>query len=283
MSNFKIAYKILNNIYSIENILLLINFITKLAKIKNLISKVQKYHLINKNHIQIENIKLTKIKRYQKPLFISGMINILILFILFNAISNMNDIIMKSSYISLKINGPGIKTVTSNIISPSCYPRYKQPDEIYINNIKQERVLNYYDFNETENEVKLFWNESVTSCNCLFLECSDIKEIDFSYFDSSKTTSMFAIFYESNGLTSINLSNFNTSLVRNMSCMFYDCYYLKSIDLSSFNTSNALDMSYMFYGCSSLNPLNISNFDTSKVVNMTSMFNQCLSLNSISK
>ena len=281
MSNFKIAYKILYKIYSVENIMLLINFITKLAKIKNLISKVQKYHLINKNHIKIENIKLTKIKRYQKPLFIFGMINILILFILFNAISNMNDIIMKSSYISLKINGPGIKTVTSNIISPSCYPRYKQPDEIYINNIKQERVSNYYNFNDTENEVKLVWNEPVTSCNCLFLKCTDIKEIDFSYFDSSKTTSMFAIFYESNGLTSINLSNLNTSLVRNMNCMFDNCYNLNSIDLSSFDTTKVIDFSLMFYGCKTLIFLNLSNFDTSQVKNMKGMFYECSSLKSI--
>ena len=85
---------------------------------------------------------------------------------------------MQSSCITLKINGFGSKKIFDL--------RYTHPDEVYINKVKQERILSNYYFNETENEVKLIWNETITSCYHLFFECNEIKEIDLLYFDTSQ-------------------------------------------------------------------------------------------------
>ena len=65
------------------------------------------------------------------------------------------------------------------------------------------------------------------------------------------------MFRECSSLKSIDLSSFNTTNVNDMSGMFRECSSLKSIDLSSFNTTNVNNMSYMFYECSSLKRENI--------------------------
>ena len=68
------------------------------------------------------------------------------------------------------------------------------------------------------------------------------------------------MFYECSLLKSIDLSNFDTSSVTTMESMFYTCSSLKSIDLSNFNTSS-LDPSYgmnsMFNGVSNLKYINL--------------------------
>ena len=68
---------------------------------------------------------------------------------------------------------------------------------------------------------------------------------------------MSGMFCECSSLKSIDLSSFNTSNVKNMCMMFRYCSSLISIDLSSFNTSNVKNMSYMFDRCSSLKKENI--------------------------
>ena len=108
--------------------------------------------------------------------------------------SDSDNFALKSSNITLKIKGKGNKKIFSNIHSLSCSPSFNRPDEVIINGNKQETVKYNYDFNETENEIILIWNEPATSCNCMFVQCKDIKEIDFSYFDMSQTTSMYAMF-----------------------------------------------------------------------------------------
>ena len=61
--------------------------------------------------------------------------------------------------------------------------------------------------------------------------------------------------FDCSSLKEINLSSFNTNQVTNMSYMFYRCYSLKEINLSSFNTNQVIKMSDMFSGCSSFDEL----------------------------
>ena len=67
---------------------------------------------------------------------------------------------------------------------------------------------------------------------------------------------MCGMFSECSSLKELNLSNFNTNNVNNMSGMFYKCSTLKELNLSNFNTNNVINMSYMFSYCSSLKELN---------------------------
>ena len=179
-----------------------------------------------------------------------------LLFTLFISINSTVDNFSKNetniSYITLRIKDTGLKNVFNGFYSPDCFPFFPNPNEVYINNIKQDEVLSQYNFNETDNEIVLLWNETMTRCNCLFLRCKDIYDIDFSNFDTSEVTTMFAMFYECYGLKSLDLSHFDTSKVGNMSWMFVRCESLISLDLSSFNTENVTDMSYMLNECKSL-------------------------------
>jgi surface protein len=57
------------------------------------------------------------------------------------------------------------------------------------------------------------------------------------------------MFRNCTNLKSLDLSNFNTSDVSDMSYMFANCEKLKLLDISSFNTSNATNIDGIFYCC----------------------------------
>ena len=58
------------------------------------------------------------------------------------------------------------------------------------------------------------------------------------------------MFEECSSLKELNLSNFNTNNVSDMSFMFSKCSSLKELNISNFNTNNETDMLEMFYKCS---------------------------------
>ena len=167
--------------------------------------------------------------------------------IFFNLIiSNNNNIEYKFSNITLKIKGRGFQ----NILSWDFFKDYYPPDYIYINGIQNLTITYRYYFKEINNSVNLIWNNSIDNCYRMFFSCSNIIEIDLSYFDTSNVTSMESMFYGCSQLTSIDLSHFNTSKVTNMHSIFSECLKLTSIDLSHFDTSNVKNMEFMFSGCS---------------------------------
>ena len=61
---------------------------------------------------------------------------------------------------------------------------------------------------------------------------------------------MADMFYECSSLKELNFSNFNTNNVTNMCGMFDGCSSLRELNLSNFNTNNVTHMLGMFYGCS---------------------------------
>ena len=180
----------------------------------------------------------------------------------------------KSSNITLKIRGIGSKKIFSSELN---YP----PDFIYINNKLQSNVSFEYNFNRTENFVKLVWNNEITNCENMFYECKDITEMDLSNFDSSNVNGMTGMFRGCSSLTSINLFNFDTSQVIFMGQIFYGCSSLTSLDLSSFNFTNVEHTDNMFNGCSSLTSINLINFVTPNLKGMGRMFQDCSSLTSL--
>ena len=213
----------------------------------------------------------------------------------------------KSSYITLKIYGEGKKRVFYEKDNDERCLRFVPPDEVYINNIKQNLINFEYNFNETKNIVKLVWNKEAYSIPCMFSKCSDIKEIDFSYFkfslNSGDIGSMFNgctslisvdlsnltksityinyLFYNCKSLTSINLTNFDTSKIQEMQYIFFSCSSLKSINLSSFKTPELLNTKNMFQNCILLTSIDISNFDLKKITELSNMFNNCRALKMI--
>ena len=65
------------------------------------------------------------------------------------------------------------------------------------------------------------------------------------------------MFSDCSSLKNLDLSSFNTINVKNMLCLFSLCSSLESLDISSFNTTNVNNMWCMFNGCSSLKKENV--------------------------
>ena len=112
----------------------------------------------------------------------------------------------------------------------------------------------------------------ITKTNYMFSDCSSLKNINLSNFNTNNVTNMIGMFSGCLSLKDINLSNFNTNNVTNMGSMFDGCSSLKDINLSNFITNNVINMYSMFYKCSSLKDINLNNFNTNNVTNMSWMF-----------
>ena len=61
---------------------------------------------------------------------------------------------------------------------------------------------------------------------------------------------MALMFHDCSSLKELNISNFNTNNVKTMKCMFYGCSSLKELNISNFNTKNVTRMNGMFNRCS---------------------------------
>ena len=156
-------------------------------------------------------------------------------------------IILKVSYlsaissISLKIRGPGIQDIFfGNQIWDNCNdkPLFTPPNEIIVNQVKQNNVLYQYNLDLNENNIKLIWYEEtkITSSACLFYTCEKIKEIDLSNYNSKDSLSTYRMFRDCIELTSIKFGNFITSNVLNFEAMFKNCTSLIKIQKNLFNS-----------------------------------------------
>ena len=166
-------------------------------------------------------------------------------------------IYLNDSYISLKIRGiEGTPQIYYN--NGGCDYPARMPDEIHINGEKQGTIKSNYLITNIENNITLIFKNKMKSTSCMFKSCSQINEIDLSYFDSSEVTDMYSMFSGCSSLTSINASNFVTEEATHMNYMFEACSSLKSLDLSIFNTSKITYMKSMFKGCTLLEYIDLA-------------------------
>ena len=134
---------------------------------------------------------------------------------------------------------------------------------------------------ETISGLEYLNTANITDMSSMFQECSNLKFLDFTNFDTKNVSNMYFMFNGCSTLTSLDLTNFNTKNVSNMYGMFCDCSKLTSLDLTNFNTAKVTDMGYMFLGCSNLTSLDLTNFHTAKVTDMHGMFKGCSALTSL--
>ena len=80
------------------------------------------------------------------------------------------------------------------------------------------------------------------------------------------------MFANCTSLKSLELSKFDTSSVTDMSYMFANCTSLNSLDLSKFDTSSVVNMNYMFYGCNKLDYINCENCVSQKSLKILNIF-----------
>lgn len=106
----------------------------------------------------------------------------------------------------------------------------------------------------------------------MFAECTSLKELNVSSFNTSKVKDMSVMFSTLIKITALDLRSFDTSNVETMYGMFYSCTNLISLDIRNFRTRKVFDMEFMFDKCFVLKHLNVSNFDTRNVRKMKGMF-----------
>ena len=205
----------------------------------------------NQNH----RYNVYKKNPYKKYLIIINVFIFLNLLNIFNAKWEIN----------LIIEGGGEINFLSDIF-------YKNPDKIIVQGNKINPNGKTYNFPSGLNELTIIFENQIESCENMFKELINLKEIDFSNFDNSKSTNMAHMFAQCTNLEKINFGNINTSSVKNMEFLFWNCRNLISIDVLNFETSSVTSMYAMFCGCASLTSLNLSNFNTSNVENMHDMF-----------
>lgn len=89
----------------------------------------------------------------------------------------------------------------------------------------------------------------VEDMSFMFNGCHALKEVDFTYFDTTKV---------------INFSN-----------MFANCYNIKEVNLSSFDSSKVINLDSMFLNCTSLEYLNLDSFIVGENVSKINTFEGC--------
>jgi len=99
--------------------------------------------------------------------------------------------------------------------------------------------------------------------------------------DTSQVTDMSRMFLNCSSLKELNLSSFNTNKVKDMSFMFGGCSALTNLNLKDFDTSQVTNMNGMFSNCDTLEELDLSDFDTTKVTNMSNIFENSNALRSL--
>ena len=95
----------------------------------------------------------------------------------------LNKLTIFSSEIHMVIKGNGNQSILNDSFS-------MEPSEVFVNGIFRESCKKFCELEYEENNVTLYFNNSVTSCEFMFSELNNIKEIDFSYFDFSSVTTM---------------------------------------------------------------------------------------------
>ena len=136
-----------------------------------------------------------------------------------------------------------------------------------INNKKKENSGNNRKNDEIEKEIRVIIEGEIKS-NILKYKFNKEGEYIIYLIAINYLTNTSFMFYNCSSIKEINLSSFNTNQVTNISCMFLGCSSLENLNLSSINTKTVTDMSCMFLGCSSLVILDLSLFDTNHVINM---------------
>ena len=155
---------------------------------------------------------------------------------------------------------------------------YKDPIEVWVNDVKYDSCKKTCDLPEGLNKVTLVFEDGMTSTQNMFLFLDSIIEADVSEFDGSKVTTMHSMFRECNYVKKINFGEFNTSSVEDMGYLFEKCYKLESINISHFDTTSVRKMNYMFSWCDKLVSMDLSHFKTPKLEEMEDILSYCHAL-----
>ena len=105
----------------------------------------------------------------------------------------------------------------------------KENIEIKINGKIIKFTYNYKFNKEGDYIIEYSFKSNLTKTCYMFSDCSKLRDLNLSNFNTQNVTNMSGMFSGCSSLTNLNLSNFNTQKVTNMSEMFCVCDSLKNI------------------------------------------------------
>ena len=190
--------------------------------------------------------------------------------ILGNFLSTIEKLINKANYFSevhLVVRGTGNKKILSDSFNI-------EPSEVKINGVSNNCKRTCY-IQSGLNNVVLYFNFIIETCEKMFFKLTDIEEIDLSNFDFSGIRSINNMFHNCTSLKKVEFGNINTSSLSYMEYLFAGCTNLGSIDLSKFDTSRVSSFYCIFNECKNIKKIDLGNIDTSSVTNFGGLFRHC--------
>ena len=184
-----------------------------------------------------------------------------------------------SSIITIKINKTGYQNIYSSETQCLDKIKFDPPNNVIINGLNITNFSDVYYLEKEENIIELHWNNRKENWGCLFYNCINIVEIDFSKFDFSQNIYGNQMFFNCTSITSLNMNDFGVVKLKDAGSIFRNMTSLTSLNLSNFNVSEATDIGGMFWGCKSLKSLDLSNFKINNLArNVELLFANCTKL-----
>lgn len=116
----------------------------------------------------------------------------------------------------------------------------------------------------------------------MFADFSSLQEIvGFHRLNASNITKIESMFKNCSSLKNLDLSSFNSVNPENMKTVFYGCSSLEYIDISNFNLKGVNVFQNLCYGCTSLKSISFPNIDKTKTIYLSGAFGNCEALESI--
>lgn len=98
--------------------------------------------------------------------------------------------------------------------------------------------------------IKYLAGTFVNTTSCMFRNCSSLKQLDLSYFDTSLVQNMSSMFEGCSNLETLKISTMNFRYANNVDNMFKNCSKLKTNIIFSYKHS--FNMNSMFTGCATV-------------------------------
>lgn len=117
--------------------------------------------------------------------------------------------------------------------------------------------------------------------NTMFKNCTGIKNLDLTYFDTSTVgTSMQDLFFGCTALETVNIKNFDVNRFKIINSLFNGCSSLRSVDMSNWkNTSGITSATSVFRNCTSLTSVILPQL--SSLTTIQGMFMNCGKLQTV--
>ena len=127
--------------------------------------------------------------------------------------------------------------------------------------------------------VKYTFPDPLTQTSYLFSDCSLMKKVDLSHFNTKKLTCTNYMFMSS-GLESVIFFNSKIEKVTEMKGMFTSCKKMKNFSSNKLKAEMSINMDSFFSSCDELENVDLSNFKA-KVISMNCMFYFCKALRNV--